>query len=183
MCDCPIFPPKVCIDTYSDSVPTWFTKRNPGPTVFFPARVNGVPAKDFLDVGGVRGGYFGADADRGPGGSDELWAFAVAKPFGGNIGASDRQGDLRTLEFKVLLWSETVSNGGAWDSYGDLGDYPRTAFVEKYRARMAGLQDRMLLDEPGSEDDRKLYPIQLMMVDLMRATHAPPPIIRAFTAH
>jgi hypothetical protein len=176
-CGCRSFPPEICIDDHKRDLETWFTKLDPGPTIYFPARVNGVPAKEFVDIKTPRGGYFGADAERGPTGNDELWAFAVAKPFGGSLGAEDHQGEKRHLSWSILFWSHST-NGYDYTSFGEDPEDNKIhdSFIEKYRARMAGIQDNMVSSQGAT-------PIQLMMLDLMRASRAAPPAIDRFLAH
>ncbi len=154
-----------CIFVYpSGPHKTWFYKSPPGPNVFFPVRVNGVPKKGFLDIRNLRGGYFGGDAQRGViRGTDELWAFAVAKPYGGFIGPSDGQGEAHSVTFKFWIKRKTATVYD-WDSFNRNGVGAK--FFPTYRARMAGLQERMMAPEGGP-----LKPIQLMMRDIQMATH------------
>lgn len=179
-CGCPLFSgfpprPKFCVKTASQTLDTWFIKEHPGPTVYFPARVQGTPQKEFLDIKTRRGGYFGGDAARGIlRGSDDLWAFAVAKPYGGNLGSSDSQGRRKHLHFKVgfgPIKGSADTNGYDYDSFDDFG--LNSNFIEKYRARMAGIKDKMMKDEPGPiRDDPSIRPLDLMMREFKEATFA-----------
>jgi hypothetical protein len=171
-----------CIKVYDENtkgntLDTWFVKDRPGPTVFFPARLMGTPEKEFLDIKNRRGGYFGGDAERGIlHGSDDLWAFAVAKPYGGNLGPDNGNGAKNHLKFRWLLTS-AGANSYDYDSFEDANLRPK--FVEQYRARMAGIQDNMMDGATG----KKKSPIDLMMIDLKRASHAREDDIRQYTLH
>ncbi len=115
------------------TIPTWFVKRNRDPEVWVAGRVMGTPEKRFLDTdyrgGGKDRGYFGASST---GGDDLLVAYAVAKPYDGSVGPSEKSG---------------YQLNGNWRTgpvYGRKGiDYPKLGMVGEYRARMAGIQDRL----------------------------------------
>ncbi len=166
-----------CIEVYtSGPYDSWFYKFPPGPNVFFPVRVNGVPKKNFLDIRNLRGGYFGGDAQRGfVRGADELWAFAVAKPFGGNIGPSDGQGEAHSVTFKFWIKRKTATVYD-WDSFNRRGIGGK--FYPTYRARLAGVQEHMM-----TPNGAPFQPIQMMMRDLQMATHVGENKIRKYMLH
>lgn len=181
-CGCPKFKPWPipnivgCLDVHEETLDTWFYKANPGPTVYFPARVNGVPQKEFLDFADGRKGYF--DGRRPINSIDGIWTFAVAKPFGGNLGPrADQNGDRHNITWKILLARKTRP-GYDYDSFEDGGTWDK--FVPQYRARMAGIQDNMRLDESGNQI---MKPIELMKMDLWRASRAMGGKIEKYVLH
>jgi len=194
-CNCPpggLFPPKRpkwCVTKVdADPLDTWFKKKTKGPTIYFPTSVHGVPAKNFLDLPGRKNrGYFGAGTVPGKGRSDMLWAFSVAKPYGGHLGSIDPDGAIDNGAFKVngvfIIKTGTAGvDGYSWKSFENAGNWD--AFIEQYRARMAGLQEDMLLDpqfESGANG--KIKPVELMMADLMRATKASRAEIQQYVIH
>ena len=185
-CGCPKFKPFPpipnivgCLDVYNEELDTWFYRSNPGPTVYFPARVNGTPLKDFVDYRDGKEGYFGGDAQHRPiGMSDGLWAFAAAKPFGGNIGPrADQDGDKKNIHWSFLLANKTRP-GYDYDSFEDGGTWDK--FVPAYRARMAGLQEPLKLDQSGTPTMR---PLELMKRDFFRASRAFGGKVDEYVAH
>lgn len=181
-CGCPTFKPfpipniKGCLDVFNEELDTWFYKANPGPTVYFPVRANGTPQKEFLDFGEGRKSFF--EGRRLINSIDGIWTFAVAKPFGGNIGPrNDQNGELQRIHWKILLAHKTT-NGYDYDSFEDGGTWDK--FVPKYRARMSGLQDNMKVDETGGGSMR---PLDLMKIDLWRASRAIPSKIEKYVLH
>ncbi len=113
----------------------WFYKVDPvGDMVYFPTRVSGTPAGGYLDLprtGGATSAdeeytYFLSDAI---GGRDPLKAYAVAKPYEGNIGP-----DWDTSE----EWGN-VLQGWVYDHYSAAPLQPY--FQPTYRARIAGLHE------------------------------------------
>lgn len=186
--------PDICVETHSVTIPTWFVKYNTGPTVWFPARVNGVPAKNFLDIPGRKGGYFGGDASNADR-SDELVAFAVAKPFGGQIGSYDPNGNQKHMTFEVHvgpLSGSADTNGYDYDSFDD--DNIEDNFIPAYRARLASSQDAMLVERQVGYGDSAEFtlepygpagmkPIQMMVRDMARSAKVRPAKVLRYTAH
>lgn len=113
-CDSQFMNPPICTSldapraiipnsTEGKSLYSWYGKRTwPSPSgmgdvlysVHFPVKVFGTPLKNFFDITDrpPSEGYFGATS---MGGSDELSAYAVAKPYGGLIGPNRLIGDDR----------------------------------------------------------------------------------------
>lgn len=115
------------------TIPTWFVKDDRDPDVWVVGRVMGTPEKRFLDTdyrGGRRDrGYFGASST---GGDDRLVAYAVAKPYDGSVGPSELSG------------YQVDGNWRTGPVYGRRGiGYPKMGMVDEYRARMAGIRDRL----------------------------------------
>ncbi|MFM7200983.1 MAG: pilus assembly protein TadG-related protein [Myxococcota bacterium] len=183
-CGCPTFKPwpipniKGCLDVFNRDLDTWFYKDTPGPSVFFPARVNGVPQKEFLDFGEGRKSFF--EGRRKPIGiSDGIWAFAAAKPFGGNIGPElDQNGELQTIRFKIWIASKTVK-GYDYDSFEDADTWDK--FVPQYRARMMAIQEKMVVDDGAGRTP--ITPLEIMKYDLLRAAKAPSSKIEQYMLH
>lgn len=105
---------------------TWYGKRTwPSPSgggdllysVFFPVKVFGTPEKRFFDAPDdppQSQGWFGASST---GGSDELAAWAVAKPYGGLLGPNKLIGD----DIFEAEWGEipmNVTGGPSYPVYG-----------------------------------------------------------------
>ncbi len=112
----------------------WFFKEDPvNDLVYFPNRVNGTPAGNYLDLprrapesASKSTTYFASDA---VGGRDPLRAYAVAKPFEGNIGP-----DWDTSEL-----GGNILQGWVYDTYSAAPLQPY--FQPTYRARIAGLHE------------------------------------------
>jgi hypothetical protein len=111
---------------------SWFYKESRDPDVWVAGRVSGTPEKQFLDTafgtGSRDGGYFGASST---GGSDEMFAYAVAKPYDGSIGPSELSGNQRN-----------GNTPGPFGVYAPRGvEYPEMSMYDEYRARLAGINE------------------------------------------
>lgn len=132
------------------TVKTWFYKDTRDPDVWVAGRVSGTPKKQFLDTayrsGGSDGGYFGASST---GGSDEIFAYAVAKPYDGSMGPSGLNGN--------------QANGNGRDFRGvydyDATRFPKLSMYDEYRARLAGVNENL---------EGTLTPSELVLLDGMR---------------
>jgi hypothetical protein len=115
----------------------WFWKSNADPEVWVEGRVYGAPKKQFLDVGysprgGNDGGFFGASST---GGTDLLYAYAVAKPFEGSVGPTRLSGMDQNGDWLMGQLYMPGPMGAMLDPETDLG------MVEEYRARLAGMNE------------------------------------------
>jgi hypothetical protein len=112
-------------------VPAWFWKRTDQPDVWVEGRVRGTPLAPFIDLEGPGGDFFGASST---GGSDTLWAYAVAKPFEGSVGPTqlswaDRNGEWTDGPLYVPGLAATPD--------------PSLGMIPGYRARLAGIHERL----------------------------------------
>lgn len=103
--------------------------------VYFPAKVQGVPLKNFLDIGRRNQRLFGADADKHPMASDMLYGYAAAKPFEGIIGTSNPDND----NISIDGGDANTPMNPIYPPSDDLENF----FMATYRARMAGIHENM----------------------------------------
>ncbi len=149
-CDgCCLYP-----QTRSVQVQSWGYKAD-NAIAYFPAKVKGVPQKNFLDIGTRRNRRFGADADRSPLASDMLYGYAVSKPFEGIVGTSDPDNTYYSASPSDYPYAFVPMNP-VYPPATDLVDY----FRPSYRARIAGIFEDMG-DNPS-------------MADLIRADRSEP---------
>lgn len=133
---CVPVPPQLGRTTYLKS---WFYKEDRDPDVWVAGRVSGTPEKQFLDTaygsGSNDGGYFGASSTgtRSTGGSDEIYAYSVAKPYDGSIGPSGLNGNQKNGN---MQWPT-----GVYRSRGTT--YPELSMYDEYRARLAGVNENL----------------------------------------
>lgn len=122
----------------SRDVYAWFYKDDADPEVWVLGRVAGTPKKRFLDIayssGGGDGGFFGASST---GGTDMLYAYAVAKPYEGSVGptrasSSDRNG--RWMAGPLYISGAAGSESTRQSVLG---------MVDEYRARLAGMEEEL----------------------------------------
>ncbi|MDP2312794.1 MAG: pilus assembly protein TadG-related protein [Pseudomonadota bacterium] len=130
--------PPTCVPTpmlgRTTYMKTWFYKESRDPDVWVAGRVSGTPEKQFLDTayrsGGSDGGFFGASST---GGDDEIYAYAVAKPYDGSVGPSELNG--------IQQNSNMVGPLGVYISRGTT--YPKLSMYDEYRARLAGANENL----------------------------------------
>jgi len=117
-----------------DSLNGWFYKENSDPEIWVEGRVYGAPEKQFLDIayssGGGDGGFFGASST---GGTDLLYAYAVAKPYEGSVGPTLTGNP--NADWTIGPLYSPGPGSLMLDKEGDL------AIIEEYRARLAGLNE------------------------------------------
>ena len=121
---------------------TWFYKEDRDPDVWVAGRASGTPEKQFLDTayrsGGRDGGYFGASST---GGDDEIYAYAVAKPYDGSIGPSQLNG--------IQQNGNMIGPTGVYIARGVT--YPKLSMYDEYRARLAGVNENLEGDMTPSD--------------------------------
>ncbi|MCB9796206.1 MAG: hypothetical protein H6741_26215 [Alphaproteobacteria bacterium] len=109
---------------------TWYYKETANADVWAMAEASGTMRSAYLDIayssGGSDGGYFGASST---GGSDRMYAVAVAKPFGGSVGPTRASPAQRS--------GNTALNGPYYSGRGT--EYARMTMIAQYRARLAGV--------------------------------------------
>lgn len=134
----------------NEDLHAWFYKDDAKPEVWVAGRVYGTPKKRFLDVDSGGGGYFGATS---MGGDDNLYAYAVAKPYAGSVGPTQKPMDRDAPWVMAGYYMPSPAGYVLVDPRRDL------AMVDEYRARMAGLQESL----KGGMD-----PASLACMDAMR---------------
>jgi hypothetical protein len=135
---------------HTEPITTWVYKAD-DTKVYFPAKVKGVPDKNFVDIGPRGNGYFGAGATGDPSDNDMLYGYAAAKPYEGIIGTKKPDND--------NIGGSTIPQNPVYPPSTQLEDY----FHATYRARMAGINENM-----GTANARK------SMADLIRADSTEP---------
>ncbi|MCB9761936.1 MAG: hypothetical protein H6739_19080 [Alphaproteobacteria bacterium] len=109
---------------------TWYYKDDTDPDVWVMAEATGTMRSAYLDIGyssgGRDGGYFGASST---GGTDRMYAVAVAKPYGGSVGPTAASPAQRN--------ANTDAEGPYWTGRGTR--FAKLTMVDEYRARMAGI--------------------------------------------
>ena len=141
--DCPVafgcvhFPP---LPSEIRALPSYFVKRNREPNIWFMAQGSGTMAVPYLDIdyssNGNDAGFFGGSSD---GGTDKMYATAVAKPFDGSMGPTDafiQDGPAGAAGGNDPGFQQTP---GVWDEIGL--DEPRLFIQPNYRARLAGINE------------------------------------------
>jgi hypothetical protein len=146
--------PPACVPTprlsNETTLKTWFYKKDRDPDVWVAGRVSGTPEKQFLDTaygsGSNDGGFFGASST---GGSDEIFAYSVAKPYDGSMGPSELNG--------IQQNGNMVNALGVYNARG-VG-YPKLSMYDEYRARLAGVNENL---------EGTLTPSDLVQLDGLR---------------
>lgn len=135
---------------HTEPITTWLYKSD-ATKVYFPAKVKGVPDKNFLDIGRRADRYFGAEASNDPTDTDMLYGYAAAKPYEGIIGTKKPDND--------NIGGSTIPQNPVYPPSTQLEDY----FEPTYRARMAGINENM-----GSSSSSR------SMADLIRSDRTEP---------
>jgi len=122
-------------------IPSYFVKEAVNPDVWFMAQGAGTMDTPYLDIGysegGNDGGYFGGSSS---GGSDKMYATAVAKPFDGSIGPTRAYiRDGRSTVDAAAGQDQNYQFGGVFLSEG-LTEM-REFMQPTYRARLAGINE------------------------------------------
>lgn len=109
---------------------TWYYKEDTEADVWAMAEAAGTMRSAYLDIayssGGSDGGYFGGSSY---GGSDRMYAVAVAKPFGGSMGPTAASPAQRN--------ANTDLEGPYYTGRGTR--FARMTMIDEYRARLAGV--------------------------------------------
>ncbi len=122
---------------HTEEITTWGFKAD-NAIVYFPAKVKGIPEKNFLDFGPLNDRMFGADADSHPGASDMLYGYAVSKPFEGMVGTLQPDNTYYSASPSDYPYAFVPMNP-VYPPSTDLEDY----FRPSYRARIAGIHEDM----------------------------------------
>lgn len=131
-CDgCCVYPQQ-----HVEAINSWVYKTDTG-KVYFPAKLKGVPIKNFLDIKRHARPFFGADATPARGGSDMLYGYAAAKPFEGNVGTSNpdnaNEGGSFIPQNPIYPPSDDLETSDSSVDY----------FRPTYRTRLAGIHENM----------------------------------------
>jgi len=122
-------------------IPSYFVKEDVNPDVWFLAQGAGTMESAYLDIdyssGGSDAGYFGGSST---GGTDKMYATAVAKPFDGSVGPTRAYlSDGRSTVDAAAGQDQNYQFGGVFLAAG-LTD-KRRYMQPTYRARLAGINE------------------------------------------
>lgn len=144
---------------------SWYFKDDADPDIWVLAEARGTMRAAYLDIAysaaGSDGGYFGASST---GGTDQMVAMAIAKPFGGSVGPA---GGVTTTDEQNgninLAGPYYVANGT---------EVARQAMVDEYRARIAGFHEWSWSQDPSQGSDADTNPRDALLIIPEWTSHA-----------
>ena len=144
---------------------SWYYKDDINPDIWVMAETRGTMRAAFLDVAysasGSDGGYFGASST---GGTDQMVAMAIAKPFGGSVGPAPGVTSPDERDGNINLAGPYYVAAGT--------EVARDAMVDEYRARLAGFGEWSWSQDTSNGADADTNPRDALYAIAEWASHA-----------